>query len=235
MNCQLLVPKGKKTGGLFGCFLKGRGCALVGQGADRTHCDALSALATDGLANRFVLKGRDPSLKTPSGKANHSDTELLLADPHAFATEDALVGIVGEEWTAFVDGKVSFDLSESFRDELDAKMMSDSLKFAGSVFQTMTAINGVISQDQLGCSTGKPQSIFPPCANDHALLNSFGAGNHGFVLPFHFHKTEATRGRRFRFFLDGTKVGNIDAVLQCRPEDHLPFAAQNLFAIDRQR
>jgi len=104
------------------------------QRADRTHCDALSALAADGLANRFVLKGGDPSLKTPSGKTDHSDTKLLLADPHAFATKDALVGIVGEERTAFVDGKGFLCFSEPFRLQFDPEMSGDFLKFTGSVF-----------------------------------------------------------------------------------------------------
>ena len=108
---------------------------------DGADFDAFRALATGGLANRVVLEGRDPSSKAPSGKANGSDPQLLLAYPHTFATKDTLIGIVGKERTALVDGKVSVELSESFRYEFYAKMFSDFLKFTGSVFQTMTAVH----------------------------------------------------------------------------------------------
>ncbi len=104
------------------------------QGTDGADLDAFGALAADGFSKRFVLEGGDHSLKTPSGKANGSDAEFLLAYPDTFAAEDTFVWIVGKERTTFVDGEVSFELSESFCRELYAKMSSDFLKFARAVF-----------------------------------------------------------------------------------------------------
>jgi hypothetical protein len=86
------------------------------------------------LADWLVLEGGDYSLKTTSRKANGSDAEFLLAYPHTFGTKDTLVGIVGKEGTAFIDGEVSFELSESFCREFYTKMFGDFLKFTGAVF-----------------------------------------------------------------------------------------------------
>jgi len=86
------------------------------------------------LADWFVLEGGDYSLKTTSRKANGSDAKLLPAYPHAFAAKDTLVGVVGKEGTAFIDGEVSFELSESFCREFYGEMFGNSLKFTGSVF-----------------------------------------------------------------------------------------------------
>jgi hypothetical protein len=90
-------------------------------------------LAADGFGKGFVLEGGDLSLKTPPGKTNGSDAQLLLAYPDAFAAEDTLVGIVGEEGTALVYGEISFEFFESFRLEFDTKMFSYFLEFAQTV------------------------------------------------------------------------------------------------------
>ena len=102
------------------------------------------------------MEGGDHSLKTPSGKANSSDAELLLAYPDAFAAENTFVGIVSKERTAFIDGEVSSELSESFCREFYAEMFGNLLKFAGSVSEAVTAINRVTCQYELGRGTGKP-------------------------------------------------------------------------------
>jgi hypothetical protein len=141
---------------LFGRHLRLGVFVLKCQGADRADLDAFGAFAAGGFAKRFVLEGGDDSLKTPSGKANGSDAKFFLADPHTFTAKDTFVRIVGKERTAFVDGEVSFELSESFCDELDAEMFGNLLKFTGSVFLTVTAIHRMTCQDQFSGGACKP-------------------------------------------------------------------------------
>jgi hypothetical protein len=68
--------------------------------------------------------------------------------------------------------------------------------------------------------------------NDHPFFNGFGAGNHGFILALDLNKTETARSRGFCFFLDGTKIGDVDAILQCSPEDLFFFFGPYGFAIN---
>jgi len=68
--------------------------------------------------------------------------------------------------------------------------------------------------------------------NDHTFFNWFGAGNDRLVLTFHLDKAETTRGRGLCFLLDGTKVGDVDAILQRRPEEFFSFFGPYGFAIN---
>jgi hypothetical protein len=217
---------------LFWCYLRLEVFVLECEGADGANLDAFGALTAGGFAKRSALEGGDDSLKTPSGKANGSDAKFLLADPHAFAAEDTFVRIVGEEGAAFIDREVSFELSESFCDELYAEMLGNPLEVTGSVFLTMAAIHGVACQDQLSGGACKPESIFASRVNDHAFFNRFGARNDGFLLAFHLDKAETTRSRGWCLLLNGTKVGDVDTILQCRPEDFLSFFGLYGFAVN---
>ena len=68
--------------------------------------------------------------------------------------------------------------------------------------------------------------------NDHPFFNGFGAGNHGFILALDLDKTETARGRGLCFFLDGTEVGYVDAILQRCPEEFFSFFGPYDFAIN---
>jgi hypothetical protein len=104
------------------------------QGADGANVNAFSALAAHQFAKGFVLESRDHSFDTPSGKANGSDTYLFLANPDAFAAEDTFVRIVDKKRTASINGKVSFESSESLRLKFCPKVFDDLPKLAGSFF-----------------------------------------------------------------------------------------------------
>ena len=91
-------------------------------------------MAADGFGEEFVLESGDLSLKTPSGKTNGSYAQFLLAYPDAFAAEDTLVGIVGEEGTTVVHGESPFELLEPLAFQLEAQMFSNRLELAQSVF-----------------------------------------------------------------------------------------------------
>ena len=141
---------------LFWCYPGLEVFVLKCEGADGADLNTFGAFAAGCFSKRFVLEGGNDSLKTPSGKANGSDAEFLLADPHTFTAEDTFVRIVGKEGTAFIDGEVSFELSESFCDELYAEMVGNFLEFTGSVFLTVTAIHRVTCQDQFSGGACKP-------------------------------------------------------------------------------
>jgi len=136
--------------------MRTEGFGFKGEGADRADLDAFGAFVAGCFAERFVLKGGDDSLKTPPGKANGPNAEFLLANPHTFAAEDTFVGIIGKKRAAFIDGKVSFELSESFCCELYAEMFGNLLEFTGSVFWAVTAIYRVTCQNQLSGGPCEP-------------------------------------------------------------------------------
>ena len=83
------------------------------QGADGADFDAFAALDASGFGEGFVLVSRDDPLETTPGKANGPYVQLLLTYPYAFSAEDALVGIIGEDRTAVVNGKVPLKPPES--------------------------------------------------------------------------------------------------------------------------
>jgi len=148
--------KGESKVELFWCYLKLEVFVLKCQGADGADLDAFGTFTAGGFAKWFVLEGGNHSLKTPLGEANGSDVKFLLAHPHTFTAENTFVGIVGKEGTAFIDGKVSFELSDSFCYELYAEMFGNLLQFTGSVFLTVTAIHRVTCQDELSGGACKP-------------------------------------------------------------------------------
>ncbi len=104
------------------------------QGADGADFNALSALVAHRFDKRFVLEGGYHSLEAPSGKTNGSDALLLLAYPCASAAENTFVGVVDKKRATFIDGKVSFNFSESLRLEFYAKVLCNFLELAGAVF-----------------------------------------------------------------------------------------------------
>ena len=94
-----------RKGGIFGSF--------EGEGADRADFDTFATLNTSGFGKGCVLVGGDGSLETSSCKSDRSDAHLLCAHPYAFTAEDTFVGIECEDEEAVIDGKVSFEPSES--------------------------------------------------------------------------------------------------------------------------
>ena len=76
--------------------------------------NTLPALHAPRLGKGQIFKGGDRSLETPSCKADGSNAQTVLTDPHAFPTEDTLVWIVGKDGGALIGGEVSLEFSESF-------------------------------------------------------------------------------------------------------------------------
>jgi len=66
--------------GLFRCYRCPEIFVLKDEGADGADLDTFSAFVAGCVAKQFVLESGDPSLKTPSGKADHSDTEQAWAN-----------------------------------------------------------------------------------------------------------------------------------------------------------
>jgi hypothetical protein len=71
--------------------------------------------------------------------------------------------------------------------------------------------------------------------DDHIFFDGLSAGSDGFYPTLDLYKAETAGGSGFLLFLDGTEVGNVDAILQSRPEDRIPLIRCYLFAIDCKR
>jgi hypothetical protein len=59
---------------------------------------------------------------------------LFLAYPNAFTAKDTLIGIEREDGETVIDGKVSFEPSESVCLYFDTQVFSDLQEFTGTAF-----------------------------------------------------------------------------------------------------
>jgi hypothetical protein len=95
------------------------------------------------LYQGHVVKGTDPGLQTPRSKVNGTYA-VSLANPDAFAAENALVGIIGEKRVAGVDRQITRYAPESLQFELETLMGSDFLQFALLVLGATAAVEMVV-------------------------------------------------------------------------------------------
>jgi hypothetical protein len=68
----------------------------------------------------------------------------------------------------------------------------------------------------------------------HAVLDEYAAGGHRRPFPLHLNEAEAAAAEGQIGFPDGAETGDVDAVVECRPEEPLPFAGSDLPAVDGQ-
>jgi hypothetical protein len=89
-------------------------------------------------------------------KTNDSFAQFFLAYPNASAAEHTFVRVVNEQGTAGVYGQLGQYFPEPFCFELHVEMLGYSLKFTRTIFETMSAIHRVASQEQFQSSAGQP-------------------------------------------------------------------------------
>ena len=76
----------------------------------------------------------DGSLETSSCEPNRSDAQLFITYPYAFTAKDALIGIIGEDRTAVVNGKVPLKPPESGCLYFNTQVFSNLQEFTRTVF-----------------------------------------------------------------------------------------------------
>src|SRR4030042_3332884 len=78
-------------------------------------------------------------------------------------------------------------------------------------------------------------SNFPFGMDDHIFFEWLSAGGDGFYPTLDLYEAETAGGSSFLLFLDGTEVGNVDAILQGSEEDVLSLGSFNFLTIDGQK
>jgi len=109
------------------------------------------------------------------------------------------------------------------------------LKFAGATFEAVRAVYRMTGQKQFQGGASQPQGHCPLGINDHPLCHRSSAGCNRLILAFNLHETQTARGERFAPFPDGTKVGDVDAIIQSCPQDLLPWGSSYFLTVNRQR
>jgi hypothetical protein len=61
------------------------------------------------------------------------------------------------------------------------------------------------------------ESGLPSSIDYHAFFNWLSAGGNEYILSFYFHKAKSARSKRFTPFSNGTKVRDVNAILQSHP------------------
>jgi len=90
----------------------------------------------------------------------------------------------------------------------------------------------MIGQKEFKRSACQSLSNFAFGMDDHIFFDWLSAGGDGLYPALDLYKTETAGGSSFLLFLDGTEVGNVDAILQGSEEDVFTFFGFNVFAVD---
>ena len=181
---------------LFCC--RQRGAIFQIEGSDGANLNTFCALRADRIGHRFVQERGDHSLKASSRKANGSDLQLLLAYPNAFAAENTFIGVIAQNRTAFIDREAPLEFPETVGLHFYTEALCNLEEFTGAAFLAMGTGKGMIGEQKLRSSTGKPESRFASCVNHHAFFDKLGTGRNRFLSPLYFNKAEATgRGSLF--------------------------------------
>ena len=93
----------------------------------------------------------------------------------------------------------------------------------------------MIGQKEFKRSACQSLSNFAFGMDDHIFFDWLSAGGDGFYPTLDLYEAETAGGSSFLLFLDGTEVGNVDAILQGSEEDVLSLAGFYLLSVNGQK
>jgi hypothetical protein len=107
------------------------------------------------------------------------------------------------------------------------------LEFTSAICETIDAIHRVAGQEQFQSGAGEPQGFRSSGIDHYPLSYRRSAGSNGVLYAFYLHKAETAGSKRFAPFSEGTKVGDVDVIIQSCPQDLLPWGSSYLLAVNR--
>jgi len=167
------------------------------------------------------------------GEVDNADA-VLLTGPDALAAENALVGIICEERMAVIHRQRPGDATVPLQLQLESLVRGNPLQLAVPVFGTIAAVKVMMREKKLKGGTAEPLRFGGGGMDHHAVFDKYAAGSHRRPSAFHLNAAEAAAAEGQIGFPDGAKTGDIDAVVERRPEEPLPFTGSDLPAVDGQ-
>jgi hypothetical protein len=159
---------------------------------------------------------------------------MVMTDPDALTTENALVGIVDKERMAVIHGQGSGYAPVSHQLQLESLPAGDPLQLAVSILGTIVAIKMMVREKQLEGSTAQSLHFGSSGIYHHTIFNELTTGSHRRPSSLDLHEAEPATTERQIGFPNSAEIRNIDAIVKGRPEEPLPLAGSNLPAINGQ-
>jgi hypothetical protein len=159
---------------------------------------------------------------------------VLLTGPDTLAAENALVGIIYEERMAVIHGQCPGYAPVSLQLQLESLVRGNPLQLAVPVLGTIAAVKVMMREKKLESSTAEALRFGGGSMDHHAVFDEYAAGGHRSPPALYLYEAEAAAAEGQIGFPDGAEIGDVDAVVECRPEEPLPFAGSDLPAIDGQ-
>jgi hypothetical protein len=114
-------------------------------------------------------------------------------------------------------------------------MLGYLLKFTRAIFQAMGAIHRVTGQEQFQSSAGKSHCFWSASIDYHPFCHRRSTGCNWIIFTFYLHETETAGSKRLAPFPNGTKIGNIDVIVQSCPQNLFTGGSSYFAAVNRQR
>jgi hypothetical protein len=166
-------------------------------------------------------------------KIDAPDT-MLMTDPDALTTENALVGIVDEELMAGIYGQGPGYEPEPLQLQLESLPAGNPLQLAVSILGTIAAIKMMVREKKLKGSTAQSLHSGSSGMYHHTIFNELATGSHRRPSSLDLHEAEPATTERQIGFPNSAEIGNIDAIVKGCPEEPLPLAGSNLPAVNGQ-
>jgi hypothetical protein len=167
------------------------------------------------------------------GEVDNADA-ILLTGPDAFAAENALVGVIYKKRMAVIHGQCLRDAPVSLQLQLESLVRGNPLQLAVPVLGAIAAVKVMMRDKKLKGGTAESLRLGGGGMHHHAVFDKYAAGSHRRPSALNLNEAEAAAAEGQNGFPDGAETGDVDAVVECRPEESLPFAGSDLPAVDGQ-
>ena len=167
------------------------------------------------------------------GKINAADAPLM-ADPDTLATKNALIRVVNKEGMTGIYRQRPGNAPEPLQFQLEPFAGGNPLQLTIPIPGTVGTIEMVMREEELKGSAAQPFHLGGTGKDHHPLLNELTAGSHRSLPALDLNEAESAAAKGQIGFPNGTETGNIDVVIQSRPEEPFASAGLDLSAIDGQ-
>jgi hypothetical protein len=156
---------------------------------------------------------------------------MSLAHPDAFATENALVGIIGEERMAGIYRQTTRYAPQSLQLELEPLMGGNPLQFALLVLGAMGAVEMVMREKEFKGSAAKLLHFCRVRVNYHSVFHRLAAGCYRCPPAFDLNEAEPAAAKWQVRLAHGAQVWDVDVAFQRHPQQPFAFAGLHFSTI----
>jgi hypothetical protein len=189
------------------------------------------AFGAGRFANGAILECGHPTIDPAVGKTEGADFGHFPADPDAAAAEKAAAAVKSKGCGAFVNLHLLLQRRQLEKLHLQSSFLRYLQQLAAFSPGAAAAAEAMVAEEQLKSSLDQMIDLRAARLHGKTLFDRQRTCCDRFSPALHLDITEAATARGMLFLPDCTEIGDIDPVIQSRPEQLLPFGSFYLTAV----